>query len=303
MAFSAGTFAKPAYLYTGASFVMAGSVLFRIRPNSNTKQVNITIPASQCSGFGFMGKYAYTVDFVGTDQVYRYDLAASSGGVWLNIPFDTANDVACDGTYVYMSGIDSGDASTDFRVAKYSPGGVQQWNNAITGYNGGAVHIAANPDGFIAVNNARCRIYDTSGSLVANRDSDMLDNSGFQWASCATRDRFWVADKTAASGGTVKIYQYNSATGARVQTITPTDLSLDQTGLISATEEALYYWLDQGGGSNHRVRIYSRTVTRDGDGVITGDTISSTGTLVDFGTTTTENQFKAATNADTYLTY
>lgn len=278
-----------------------GGELVGIEPDGTQDNISTTW-ATLFDGLGIAGRNFFAVKYTGTRTVQVNDIVASTNDTaWSTIPFDTPNDCASDGVYLYVAGIDTSNGSV-YRVAKYDLStAVAVWDKTLGSYNGGAVSIAANPNGFMLMSNEDVEFYDADG--VFQGTGAVVDNLPFEWSVCATRDRFFFAHKDSflASGITeIKCYD---ASGAFKYTVTP-PVAAAQSGYPAATEENLFFFMPAGTAlTNHSVLVMDRTVTRDTNGDIVTDVVSTTGAVTyDLGFATNAIQ-KAAVDSSTYSTF
>lgn len=268
-----------------------------------------TIWNSPFSGMAVVNGVVYTVRFT-SQLVQYYDIRTDERGNLWDIPFNSPNDCASDGTYLYISGTDTGDESSTYRVKKIEIAtGNTVWsrNLGTNGgggaiYNGGALSIAANPNGFMISSNEQVKFFDPDGDWVADGTS-VVDNIFYEWGVCATRDRFWLADKDSfAVSGNARLLCYDNS-GA-LQSITVLPLAAGQSYFPAVNESAVFCWMDSTPSiTNGAVTVIPRTVTRNSAGEITGDVIDTGSSVTyDLGFEI-GNIDKAAVDAATFVTF
>lgn len=267
-----------------------------------------TIWGSPFSGLAVVNGVAYTVRF-GSLWVQYYDIKTGDRGDLWEIPFDDPDDCASDGTYLYVSGSDTGAGSSEYWVTKIEIAtGNTVWtrNLGTTGgggaiYNGGAMSLAANPGGFMIATNEQAKFFDTDGDWIAD-DTSMVDNISYEWGVCATRDRFWLADKSAPVNGDPRLLCYNNAGVLQSTTVLP--LATAQLYFPAVNESAVFCWMvDTPLISNGAVTIMPRAVMRNESGDITSDVID-TGSAVTYDLGFEPGNIdKATVDSQTFVTF
>jgi hypothetical protein len=268
-------------------YVLAGANVYWYSPNNDPAGVDgfatMVAPNSYC--LAVVGSRAFLASF-SDGKIYENNLQTGVNALYATpAAISVANDIASDGDHLYVSGTDG--AGTSWLVAKYDLAtGVKLWELPVHAYTeGGEISIAANPTGFMCADNGDCYTFDgdgvkTSGNLHASLG--MVDRLPYERAVCATRDRFYVMDKSSFTvGGTVRIFQFANGGGSnQVIGITSPDVT-DDGSKISASETQVCIWTDWLDFAVPMVSpkciVLPRTVVRDVDGFITSDTIATTG--------------------------
>jgi len=216
-----------------------------VRPNGTFKQLITGHPTAGPLGFGLKGRYLYCLN-PSSEDIYRIDTADNSRVTLANSPLSRVRDLAINSTHIFIAG---DTANFEAYIEKYTLDGtfVSSANLIDFGINVGSLGIAANDDGFILTSNNRLRIFNTNFVQIANQDSQIVDNLNYYEGVAATKDRLFATDKDSFSAGAqVRIHVFNSSTGAKTATVLPSNLTLDQTGAIAATESNVYFFDRQG---------------------------------------------------------
>lgn len=282
-----------------------------VEPDDGDQQnIGLTM-SSFTSGLAVVGKRVFTLFFGGTPQhIIEHDIEAGTQGTFSNaIGFNDADDVACSGPHLYCSGADTGDGSTTYRVSKFDlSDNTLLWTKNLGAYTGGAIGIAANPTGFMISSGSavpgKAKFYDPDGVLLGE-DNTLGDIISYEWSMCATRDRFFIGQKTnttATGQPQLRCYDLNGSIQYTVNA--PSTIPLGTRFFPSVNERYAFFWVAYTATiTNAHVIVCPRTVVRDITGTITSDVIdTSVSTVYDLGFTTF-NIRKATVDATTFSNY
>lgn len=255
-----------------------------VKPTGTFQQLITGHPTAGPAGFGLKDQYIYCLD-PSSENIYRIDTSDNSRVTLVSSSLRTTRDIAINSTHIFLAGDD-----VDFNayIEKYTLDGVFVSSTPIIDFtiNVGSLGIAANDDGFILTANSRLRIFDADATEVADQDSAIVDNLNYYEGVAATKGRFFATDKDSFSGGAqVRIHVFNSATGAKITTVLPTNLGADQTGAIAAGESGVYFFERSNVSTPYaQCHKYSRN----------GDTISNSPSTTSFSGAGFSNGFTKA---------
>jgi hypothetical protein len=264
------------------------------------------------SGLAVAGKRVFTLFFSGSpQQIYEHDIEAGTQSVYTSTPvigFDDADDVCTDGQYLYCTGADTGNGSTTYFIAKFDLStDTKVWTKEISTYGGGAIYSAANPGGIMVVPGTPspgvANFFDVDGNLIGT-DNTLINIIDYEWAVCATRDRFFLMQRDSfATGGTMQMRCYDNS-GAIQYTIDVPVTPAELYARVSVSETFVFFWFSSlTPDDNARVVVCPRTVTRDSAGVIVSDVIDTASPVTyDLGVRI-DNLRKATVDATTFTDY
>lgn len=276
-----------------------------VEPDDGAENIRLSTWITPFAGFAVAGVDAFSMRF-GSEYFVQYNnIETGAWGSWAtNIGFDDVDDCASDGVHLYVSGADTSDGSSTFRVSKFDLATkTRLWVKNLGTYPGGAIAIAANPGGFMLYTTGVAKFYDADGNYLG-QDTTIVDALSYEWCACATRDRFYIVHKLDFSAtGVVQLRCYNGS-GAIQYSINGLVPAGTAKVAPAVTERHVMLWVESSTAvANNHVIAIPRTVVRDGSGNITSDTLDTPSAATwDLGTTI-PNLRKACVDASTFLRY